>query len=55
MAKNDEDDVLNQDQMTYKNAKLLWEGLSEQINLYLKNKDDMSKFIMWDKLEKLVN
>ncbi len=47
----EEDDVLDQAALAQKRCKLFWEGLSQQIEDYLKNKDDMKNYVMWDKIK----
>lgn len=45
-----EDDPLDQQALTEKRCKLFWEGLSKQIEDYLKHKDDLKNFVMWDRV-----
>jgi hypothetical protein len=46
-----EDDVLDQEALAQKRCKLFWEGLSFQIEEYLKNKEDLKQYVMWDKVK----
>ena len=51
MAKDD-DDVLNQSEITYRNAKEFMKNLTKSIEDYLAFKDEMKKFIFEDKIKK---
>lgn len=51
MANRDDDDTLSQDIIAYNKNKEFWKNLQQSIEDYLKFKDEMSKYKMWDKLE----
>lgn len=51
MAKDDENDVLNQEQIAYQNAKNFCQKLIKSVENYLEEKDELKKYIMWDKVK----
>ncbi len=53
-SKRDNDnDTLSQDLIAYNKAKDFCKNLSTSIEEYLKNKDDLKNYVMWDKVEKV--
>ena len=50
MAK-DEDDVLNQEQIAYNKAKDFMKSLTKSIEDYLEHKEDLKRYVMWDKVK----
>jgi hypothetical protein len=49
--RNDDDDALSQDIIAYNRNKEFWKNLQKSMEDYLKFKDEMSNYIMWDKIE----
>lgn len=51
MAKDDENDVLNQEHIAYQNAKVFCQKLIKSVETYLEEKEDLKKYILWDKVK----
>jgi hypothetical protein len=51
MSNRDDDDTLAQDIIAYNKNKEFWKNLQQSLEDYLKFKDEMPKYKMWDKLD----
>lgn len=51
--KDGDNDSLSQDLIAYNKAKDFCKNLATSIDEYLKNKEDLKKYVMWDKVEKV--
>ncbi len=50
--KDDSEDVLNQELIAFNRAKDFCKNLIKSIEDYNKEKDDLKKYVMWDKVSK---